>query len=37
MAEVDPAHLADLVRSMHQEKGPAEATFPDGLLGTVRP
>ena len=32
MATVDPAHLADLLWTMHTTKGQAEATYPEVLF-----
>jgi hypothetical protein len=32
MPTVDPAHLADLLWTMHGTKGQPEATYPEGLF-----
>lgn len=36
MPLVDPVHLADLLWAAHKTKGPAESTYPDGLVERLR-
>jgi hypothetical protein len=33
MPTADPAHLADLLWTMHSTRGQPEATYPAGLFG----